>query len=85
MSHNRLTTKLLPTLRRITTLLFAWCIWTPLGISADTSRQSLTGLVYILLLPALHVLWKSPLGLDSLRISACSPCHAGLEPSVRQQ
>lgn len=50
----------------------AWRIWTPLGIPADTSRQSLTGLVYILLLPALvlDVLWSSPLGLDSLRISA---------------
>ena len=48
----------------------AWRIWRPLGIHADTSRQSLTGLVYVLLLPALvlHVLWKSPLGLDSLRI-----------------
>lgn len=50
----------------------AWRIWTPLGIPADTSRTSLTGLVYILLLPALvlDVLWSSPLGLDSLRISA---------------
>jgi predicted permease len=49
----------------------AWRIWRPLGIHADTSRQSLTGLVYILLLPALvlDVLWSSPLGLDSIRIS----------------
>jgi predicted permease len=49
----------------------AWRLWRPLGIHADTLRQSLTGLVYVLLLPALvlHVLWKSPLGLDSLRIS----------------
>lgn len=50
----------------------AWRIWRPLGIHADTSRQSLTALVYVLLLPALvlEVLWRSPLGLDSLRISA---------------
>ena len=50
----------------------AWRIWRPLGIHADTSRQSLTALVYVVLLPALvlDVLWSSPLGLDSIRISA---------------
>ncbi len=49
----------------------AWRIWRPLGIHADNSRQSLTALVYVLLLPALvlDVLWSSPLGLDSFRIS----------------
>ncbi len=50
----------------------AWRIWKPMGIHADTSRQSLIGLVYVLLLPALvlDVLWNSPLGMDSIRISA---------------
>jgi len=50
----------------------AWRIWKPMGIHADTSRQSLTSLVYVLLLPALvlDVLWNSPLGMDSIRISA---------------
>lgn len=50
----------------------AWRIWKPMGIHADTSRTSLTSLVYVLLLPALvlDVLWKSPLGMDSIRISA---------------
>ncbi len=49
----------------------AWRIWKPMGIQADTSRQSLIGLVYVLLLPALvlDVLWTSPLGMDSIRIS----------------
>jgi len=49
----------------------AWRIWKPMGIHADTSRQSLIGLVYVLLLPALvlDVLWTSPLGMDSIRIS----------------
>ncbi len=43
-----------------------------MGIHADTSRQSLTSLVYVLLLPALvlDVLWTSPLGMDTIRISA---------------
>ena len=31
----------------------AWRIWKPMGIHADTSRQSLIGLVYVLLLTAL--------------------------------
>lgn len=43
-----------------------------MGVHADTSRQSLISLVYVLLLPALvlDVLWTSPLGMDSIRISA---------------
>lgn len=50
----------------------AWRIWKPMGVHADTSRQSLVSLVYILLLPALvlDVLWTSPLGMDSIRIAA---------------
>ncbi len=49
-----------------------WRIFKPFGLDADHCRQSLTTLVYTLLLPALiiQVLWQAPLGLDSLRVSA---------------
>lgn len=49
----------------------AWRFFKPLGIDADDSRRTLTGLVYVLLLPALvlQVLWKAPIGLDTLRIT----------------
>jgi predicted permease len=48
-----------------------WRFVKPLGLAADHLRPALTGLVYVLLLPALvlEVLWQAPLGLDSLRIS----------------
>ena len=54
-------------------LILVGTLWKPLrpmGLDADTTRKSLTGLVYVLLLPALvlDVLWTAPLGLDSLRI-----------------
>ncbi len=54
-------------------LIVAGSLWRPLqpmGLEADTVRRSLTTLVYILLLPALvlEVLWKAPIGVDSLRI-----------------
>ncbi len=54
-------------------LILAGTLWRPLrpmGIDADTARQTVTGLVYLLLLPALvlDVLWKAPLGADSLRV-----------------
>lgn len=54
-------------------LILVGTLWRPLkpmGLDADTTRRSLTGLVYVLLLPALvlDVLWKAPLGIDSLRI-----------------
>ncbi len=54
-------------------LILVGSLWRPLqpmGLDADTTRRSLTGLVYVLLLPALvlDVLWKAPLGVDSLRI-----------------
>jgi hypothetical protein len=50
----------------------AWRHWAPLGLSGDEMRRALTGLVYVLLLPALvlGVLWEATLGLDSLRIAA---------------
>ncbi len=55
------------------TLILVGSLWRwlkPMGLDASTTRKSLTGLVYMLLLPALvlDVLWKAPLGLDSFRI-----------------
>ncbi len=51
-----------------------WRIFKPFGLDAEQCRQSLTTLVYALLLPALvvKVLWQAPLGLDSIRISAAA-------------
>ncbi|MBT3404164.1 MAG: AEC family transporter [Gammaproteobacteria bacterium] len=54
-------------------LIIAGALWRPLRpleLDADGVRKSLTGLVYVLLLPALvlEVLWKAPIGIDSLRI-----------------
>ncbi len=48
-----------------------WRLFKPLNIAADDSRRILTGLVYVFLLPALvlQVLWKAPIGLDTLRIT----------------
>jgi predicted permease len=42
------------------------------GMDADTARHVITGLVYTLLLPALVlvVLWKTSLGLDTVKIAA---------------
>ncbi len=55
-------------------LVFAGLVWQwlqPGGLAADVLRRAIADLVYYLLLPALVllVLWSSPLGLDSLRIS----------------
>ncbi len=48
-----------------------WRLMRPMGLDADGLRQSLTGLVFVLLLPALVllVLWRAPLGADSLWIA----------------
>ncbi len=48
-----------------------WRLFRPLGLDADTLRQAISGLVFVLLLPALVllVLWQAPLGLDSLQIA----------------
>lgn len=48
-----------------------WRLFSPQGLTADTLRQNLTGLVYVLLLPALVlvVLWRAPLDLDAARVS----------------
>lgn len=49
----------------------AWRALRPLGIDAGQARPVLTSLVYVLLLPALvlDVIWRAPLGLDSLRVA----------------
>ncbi|MGE0079718.1 MAG: AEC family transporter [Thiohalomonadaceae bacterium] len=49
-----------------------WRAFAPLGLEADGLRRHLTGLVYALLLPALvlSVLWRAPMGADTLRIAA---------------
>lgn len=48
-----------------------WRLLRPLGLDADSLRQAISGLVFVLLLPALVllVLWRASLGLDSLRIA----------------
>lgn len=48
-----------------------WRITTPQGLDADTLRNSLTTLVYVLLLPALVllVLWRAELTLDAVKVA----------------
>ncbi len=48
-----------------------WRVFTPQGLDADTLRNSLTSVVYVLLLPALVlvVLWRAELSLDALRVA----------------
>ena len=48
-----------------------WRRLRPLGLDADATRQALTGLVYVLLLPALvlSVLWRAPIGVESAQIA----------------
>ena len=50
----------------------AWRVFSPMGLDADKTRQALTGVVFVLLLPALVllVLWRAPLGTSSLWIAA---------------
>ncbi|MFA5530520.1 MAG: AEC family transporter [Thiohalomonadaceae bacterium] len=47
-----------------------WRVFAPQGLEAEGLRRHLTGLVYALLLPALvlGVLWRAPMGADTLRI-----------------
>ena len=49
-----------------------WQKTRPMGITPDTARRVITGLVYILLLPALvlNVMWTAPLGIETLQIAA---------------
>ena len=53
-----------------------WRFIRPPGMDADTARRVITGLVYTLLLPALVlvVLWKTSLGLDTIKIAAVAAC-----------
>jgi len=48
-----------------------WRALRPLGLDADQTRRAITGLVFVLLLPALVllVLWRAPLGKESLWIA----------------
>jgi hypothetical protein len=48
-----------------------WRAFQPLGLSAEDVRRSLTGVVYVLLLPALVlvVLWRAPLGVEAIRVA----------------
>ncbi|MFZ5875529.1 MAG: AEC family transporter [Nitrospirota bacterium] len=50
----------------------AWRAFTPWGLAPDVTRRVLTGVVYVVLLPALvlDVLWRAPLGLDAARTAA---------------
>lgn len=54
----------------------AWRVSAPNGLDANVTRLALTNLVYYLFLPALVllVLWKAPLGVDSLKISLAASC-----------
>ncbi|OOZ39662.1 transporter [Solemya pervernicosa gill symbiont] len=49
----------------------AWRVVRPLDLDADSARRTLTGLVYVLLLPALviRVLWQAPLGIEAVQIA----------------
>ncbi len=53
-----------------------WRFIRPPGMDADTARRVITGLVYTLLLPALVlvVLWKTSLGIDTVKIAAVAAC-----------
>jgi predicted permease len=56
-----------------------WRVFTPQGLDADTLRNSLTTLVYVLLLPALVlvVLWRADLSLDSLKVAVMAMLGIG--------
>ncbi len=57
-----------------------WRLFRPQGLDADTLRNSLTTLVYVLLLPALVlvVLWRAPLSLDALRVALLAMLGIGV-------
>jgi len=57
-----------------------WRLTSPLGLDAETVRRSLTGVVYVVLLPSLvlGVLWHAPIGLDSLRIAVSAAAGIGV-------
>jgi predicted permease len=57
-----------------------WRVFTPQGLDADTLRNSLTSVVYVLLLPALVlvVLWRADLSLDALRVAILAMVGIGV-------
>lgn len=57
-----------------------WRVFTPQGLEADVLRRNLTGVVYVLLLPALVlvVLWRAPLSLDAVRVAVMAMTGVGL-------
>jgi predicted permease len=57
-----------------------WRIIRPGGLDADLVRRVLAALVFNLLMPALilSVLWKQPVGLDTLRVTAFGLAMIGL-------
>ncbi len=65
---------MLPVLIQMAVLIAGGAVWRylkPSGLDPDVVRRSLTSLVYYLLLPALilQVMWRAPVGVDSLRIA----------------
>jgi predicted permease len=61
-----------------------WQFFTPQGLDAATLRRSLTGFVYVLLLPALVlvVLWRAPLSLDAVRVALLAATGVGVGMGV---
>lgn len=57
-----------------------WRILTPQGLDADTLRNSLTSVVYVLLLPALVlvVLWRASLSFDAVRVALLAMLGVGI-------
>lgn len=64
--------KILLQMAAITACGMLWRVFHPGSLSVDSIRKVLTDLVYYLLLPALVllVLWRTPLGLESVHIAA---------------
>ncbi|MCW8927306.1 MAG: AEC family transporter, partial [Gammaproteobacteria bacterium] len=61
-----------------------WRVITPQGLDADTLRNSLTTLVYMLLLPALVlvVLWRAELTLDAIKVALLATLGIGVGMGV---
>lgn len=56
-----------------------WRVFTPQGLDADTLRNSLTTVVYVLLLPALVlvVLWRADLSVDAVKVALLAALGVG--------
>lgn len=57
-----------------------WRMTTPQGLDADTLRNSLTTLVYVLLLPALVllVLWRAELSVEAVKVAVLAALGIGV-------